>query len=301
MWKTVVDKYGNNGNCYFEIFNEPSCYNKTDLCNLYDSWLKKYPGVPKKRVILDGSGLAMNVPDVGSDSRFDSCFLAVHEYSFFGSSSSVAESDWANQIKSFVGNYSDRTVCTEWGGPMSPGSKNGISYDYLDYSKSPTNYLEAYVRGVSSQLRSWKMGSFYWPGLRDGDWYSMTVKSGSGSTIMLSIPNQSGLDRLKYSWADTVAVAVSLSGKIARRSSGVTIVRTASGLRMEFTAPNDGLASVNVINLNGKAAKTMSFSTSAGRFYSRDLDGTGIPDGLYLVTFSNGGSIINRSKILLTR
>ena len=80
-------------------------------------------------------------------------------------------------------------VLTTWGGPMSPGSK---AYDYLDYDKSPTNYFQAYIPGISSQLRSWNMGSFYWIGLRDGDWYSMTTKSGSGGKITLSIPNQSG-------------------------------------------------------------------------------------------------------------
>ena len=31
MWKTVVDKYGANPNAYFEIFNEPNMYTKTDL------------------------------------------------------------------------------------------------------------------------------------------------------------------------------------------------------------------------------------------------------------------------------
>jgi hypothetical protein len=83
---------------------------------------------------------------------------------------------------------------------MSPGSKNGKNYDYLDYSKPPTNYFEGYIRGISNQLRNWNMGSFYWPGLRDGDWYSMTIKDGSGADITLSIPNQSGLDRLHYAW-----------------------------------------------------------------------------------------------------
>lgn len=301
MWKTVVNKYGNNGNCFFEIFNEPSCYNKTDLCNLYDGWLKKYPSVPKKRVILDGSGLAMNVPDVGSDSRFDSCFLAVHEYSFFGSSSSVAESDWANQIKSFVGNYSDRTVCTEWGGPMSPGSKNGISYDYLDYSKSPTNYFEAYVRGVSGQLRTWKMGSFYWPGLRDGDWYSMTIKSGSGSNITLSVPNQSGLDRLHYSWADTIAVAVAPIDKKAVPASDFKVTVNELTLKIEFKAPQSELTSIKLINLNGRVMKTMSLLTRAGEIYSRSFDCSGIPEGFYLLNLENGGSTINCSKVSLTR
>ena len=130
---------------------------------------------------------------MGGDSRLDGCLLAVHDYSFFGSESMTSESQWADHLKGAVGSYADRTVCTEWGGPMSPGSKNGNSYDSLDYSKTPTNYFEAYIRGISSQLRSWKMGSFYWPGLRDGDWYSMTIRSGTGANIMLSVPNQSGL------------------------------------------------------------------------------------------------------------
>jgi MYXO-CTERM domain-containing protein len=208
MWKTVVDKYGSNDNAYFEIFNEPNMYSKTDLANLYNSWLTQFPTVPKGRVILDGTGNAQNVSDVGSDSRLDGCLLAVHDYSFFGSESMTSESQWVSQFKGEVGNYADRTVCTEWGGPMSPGSKNGKSYDYLDYSKSPTNYFEAYIRGISSQLRSWSMGSFYWIGLKDGDWYSMTTKSGSGAKTTLSIPNQSGLDRLQYSWTGPSAGGV---------------------------------------------------------------------------------------------
>jgi hypothetical protein len=200
MWKTVVDKYGDNENAYFEIFNEPNMYSKSELGDLYNNWLTKYSTVPKGRVILDGTGNAQNVPDVGSDSRLKDCLLAVHDYSFFGGETMTKESDWENHIKGSVGSYADRTICTEWGGPMSPGSKNGKSYDYLDYSKSPTNYFEAYIRGISNQLRSWNMGSFYWPGLRDGDWYSMTIKSGSGANITLSIPNKSGLDRLQYAW-----------------------------------------------------------------------------------------------------
>jgi hypothetical protein len=200
MWKTVVDKYGSNDNAYFEIFNEPNMYSKTDLVTLYTSWLTQFSTVPKGRVILDGTGDAQNVPDIGSVSSLDGCLLAVHDYSFFGSDTWTTESQWVSQFKGEVGNYSDRTVCTEWGGPMSPGSKNGISYGSLDYSQSPTNYFEAYIRGMSSQLRAWNMGSFYWPGLRDGDWYSMTTRSGTGANLVLSVSNQSGLAQLQNAW-----------------------------------------------------------------------------------------------------
>ena len=87
---------------------------------------------------------------------------------------------------------------------MSPGEKNGVHYDYMDYNSTPTNYFMAYIRGMSDQLREWEMGSFYWPGLRDGDWYSMTKRSGEGANIKLEIVNQSGVDRMKMAWADTV-------------------------------------------------------------------------------------------------
>jgi hypothetical protein len=140
------------------------------------------------------------VPDIGSVSSLGGCLLAVHDYSFFGSDSWTSDSQWVAQFQGEVGNYSDRTVCTEWGGPMSPGSKNGISYGSLDYDTSPTNYFEAYIQGMSSQLRAWNMGSFYWAGLKDGDWYSMTSRSGTGTSLALSVPNSSGLAQLQNAW-----------------------------------------------------------------------------------------------------
>jgi hypothetical protein len=218
MWKTVVDKYGGNANAYFEIFNEPNAYSTTDLISLYSSWLTQFPTIPKSRVILDGTGNAQNVPNIGSASALNGCLLAVHDYSFFGSDTWTSESQWVSHFKGEVGNYADRTVCTEWGGPMSPGSKNGVSYGSLDYSKSPTNYFEAYIRGMSSQLRAWNMGSFYWVGLKDGDWYSMTTRSGTGANLVLSVPNQSGLAQLQNAW--TGAAPTGAGGAGGGGSSG---------------------------------------------------------------------------------
>jgi len=203
MWETVVKKYGDHPNAYFEIFNEPHMYNKTDLRNLYADWLKKFPDVPRDHILLDGSGLAWNVPDIADDPRFEGCLFAVHEYTFWNMSITT-EQGWKNSFKGKVGKYIDRTVCTEWGGAMSPGDKAGVHYDYQDYNKAPTNYFTAYIRGMSDQLREWEMGSFYWPGLRDGDWYSMTKRTGEGANIKLQIVNQSGVDRMQMAWADTV-------------------------------------------------------------------------------------------------
>ena len=198
MWDTVVARYAGNSNAYFEVINEPYGYSTPDLNNLYSGWLARHPDVPRGRVILDGAGLAQNVAAVGQDSRLNETLLAVHDYSFFAGYED--ETSWANHIASSIGGYASRTVATEWGGPMSPGSKNGVSYDTIDYNIPSGSFFADYLRGVSSKLRELGVGGVYWPGLRDGDWYSLTRRTGSGSNITLTLTNPSGLNRLRYSW-----------------------------------------------------------------------------------------------------
>ena len=140
MWKTVVDKYGGNDNAYFEIFNEPNMYSTTDLVTLQQlahaiSDRSEEQGHPRR----DRRCPECSQHRVGQ--RAHGCLLGVHDYSFFGSDTWNSESQWVSQFKGEVGSYADRTVCTEWGGPMSPGSKNGVSYGPLDYSKSSDELL----------------------------------------------------------------------------------------------------------------------------------------------------------------
>ncbi|HTJ71822.1 MAG TPA: RICIN domain-containing protein [Actinospica sp.] len=200
MWDTVIAKYGTNANVYFEVINEPYAYSASALQTFYVNWLARYPSVPVGRVILDGSGYATGVSTVGSDSALNGTLIGAHYYTFFVSSPYNDENQWANGIASEIGSYASRTVATEWGAPMSPGSKNGVSYNTIDYSIESGSYFAEYVRGVSSELRTLGVGSVYWPGLRDGDWYSLTSKTGTGSSIALSLVNSSGLTRLQYAW-----------------------------------------------------------------------------------------------------
>ena len=200
MWDTIVGKYASNPNAYFEVINEPYGLSTTDLDNLYNTWLTRYPNVPRGRVILDGGGLAQNGAAVGNDSRLNNTLIAIHDYSFFVSPPYTTESQWANHLAGEIGSFASRTVVTEWGGPMSPGSKDGVHYDTIDYNVPGTNYFDDYIRGMSTELRTLGVGSVFWPGLRDGDWYSMTSKTGTGAGITLSLVNASGLDRLQYAW-----------------------------------------------------------------------------------------------------
>ena len=316
MWETVVNKYGKHPNAYFEIFNEPHMYSVEELRNLYAEWLKKFPDVPRDHILLDGSGLAWNVPDIADDPRFEGCLFAVHEYTFWNMSITTEEG-WKRSFQGKVGKYVDRTVCTEWGGAMSPGEKNGVHYDYMDYNSAPTNYFMAYIRGMAEQLREWQMGSFYWPGLRDGDWYSMTKRSGEGANIKLQIANQSGLDRMQRAWADTVAtVPVDTSAKDSVVKDTVvkdTTVKDSSAVRDSSAQTDSSLAigksgRLGKINLKNTSALLQVFSMT-GKFmgiveasvYDRsDLAKTlrqaGFAMGVYLVRHV-GSRTVHRIKI----
>jgi Ricin-type beta-trefoil lectin domain-like len=271
MWDTVIAKYGSNPGAYFEPINEPYGYSTTDLDNFYNGWLTRYPGVPRSQVILDGAGAATNIPAVGSDSRLNGTLLGVHDYSFDVGSPYTTESQWESQFASEVGSYASRTVATEFGAPMSPGSKNGVNYGKLDYSQSSNDsiYFVAYLRGITSELRALGMGSVYWPGLRDGDWYSLTVKSGSGAGISLTITNASGLARVQYAWG-------SGSGG-GGGNSHVKIVNAGTGMYI------DGAGATS----NGSAAKQYSSSGSTNQQWTIVADGSyveiqNLATGLYL-------------------
>ena len=155
MWAKLVETYGDHPNAYFEIFNEPHMYSKDELRNLYAEWLKKFPNVPRDHILLDGSGLAWNVPDIADDPRFEGCLFAVHEYTFWNMSITT-EQGWKNSFKGKVGKYIDRTVCTEWGGAMSPGEKNGVHYDYQDYN---TSRLTSAACPISSANGKWAVST----------------------------------------------------------------------------------------------------------------------------------------------
>src|SRR6185369_7827845 len=78
MWDTVINKYGSNANAYFEVINEPYGYSTADLTNFYNTWLTRYPSVPRGHVILDGTGYAQNAANIGGDSRLNNTLIGIH-------------------------------------------------------------------------------------------------------------------------------------------------------------------------------------------------------------------------------
>jgi hypothetical protein len=187
MWQSVTTKYGASANVWFEPFNEPFGYSAADLKTLYAQWLGRFPVIPAGRILLDGTGYATGVNTIGADSRFDSCLLSFHMYTWF-EKNNVTVGDWEQTISTL--NYPGRTILTEFGVPMTNGK---------DYLAPPGSDVEvAYLQGLTNALRSAKVGSIYWPGLRIGDSYSMLSLSGS----TLTTNSTSGLARLQFAWGN---------------------------------------------------------------------------------------------------
>jgi hypothetical protein len=211
MWDTIVANYRNNTQVYFECFNEPHGYSATALTTLYNTFVTRYPGVPKNRFVLDGTGYSTGVNTIGADTRFDSCLLSFHDYTWFETSKTTV-ADWEQPVKSLA--YPARTIVTEFGTVMTDGT---------NYTGAPgSNVNNTYLQGMTNSLHDLGVGCVYWPGLRTGDTYSMFTSNGSS----LATNSASGLTRLKYAWG-TGTIAPTYASftagayyKVVNRNSG---------------------------------------------------------------------------------
>jgi hypothetical protein len=189
MWQVVVAAYQTNDLVYFDIHNEPYGYGSA-WNDAAAQWLADFPSVPRGRVIVAGTGYDDNVNPVGSDARFAGCILQLHIYGFWHTDW-TAQKQWSDSMTSALGPYASRTLVGEWGAPMTTGTDYGVMTD--------GNTDRSYVLAVSNVMHDAGMGSCYWPGLRNGDSYSMT-KLNSGSPLTLTVNSASGLTRLHWAW-----------------------------------------------------------------------------------------------------
>lgn len=188
MWDTVINAYGSNGNVYFEILNEPYGYSKDSWLNLCGQWLSRYGSVPRSRVLVAGTGYSERVAEVGGDSRVSGCLFSQHLYAYWMTKNSM--SAWYDEIAARVGPYSSSTVLTEIGCTMT----SGLNF----YGTVTTNNEVCYLQGMCNYARDKNVGLVYWPGLRDGDSYSLTGRSNGGTSLYVN--NASGVQELRWAW-----------------------------------------------------------------------------------------------------
>ncbi|MFD8492704.1 cellulase family glycosylhydrolase [Amycolatopsis sp. NPDC059657] len=188
MWDRVTADYGGNGGVYFEPMNEPFGYSLNAWVSLCSGWLSRHSSIPRGRVLISGTGYNDNVTGVGAASALNGTLLSLHFYGFWASDTTRAA--WRANLVSRLGSYSSRTIIDEAGAPMTTG------LNYTNGATQDGNVFTAYFAATTDLARERKMGVVYWPGLRDGDSYSITRQSGSG----LAVNNPSGVAQLRWGW-----------------------------------------------------------------------------------------------------
>ena len=202
MWGTVISRYGGSSNFYFDIMNEPYAMSASQLTSFEAGWLATYPSVPRDRVIVPGTYSDNNLCAEGADSQLNGTLLSLHIYSMFGDSHTT-EAAWVSDFESNLCGYASRAVVTEFGAPMT----TGVNYDGPRDGTNDISYLYA----ITDTVRSLGMGSVLWTGVKQATQTAgpgpcenascaITSLGGSGTSLSLSVTNQSGLDRLQYGW-----------------------------------------------------------------------------------------------------
>jgi endoglucanase len=230
MWDVVINKYNSNSHFYFEIYNEPNGYSASAWTNFAASFLAHYPNVSRGRIVVAGVGNDADLGAVGADSRLNGTLLSLHLYSVFGINHTT-EAAWVTELNTHLAGYSSRAIITEFGVPMT----TGVNYDGARDGDNNTSYLYA----LTDTARSLGMGLIYWPGLRNGDWFSMETLNGSGTNLSLTNNNTTGVDRLKYGYGLTSG------GGGGGGSSYYKIINRNSGLALDISGgstANGGLA-----------------------------------------------------------
>jgi hypothetical protein len=186
MWTTVVNKYGGNGNVYFEPLNEPFGYSASAWISIASGWLSTFSSVPRSRVIIAGTGYDDNLSAVGASSALSGTLLALHIYGTW--SNYTTESAWVSNLNSRISGYSSRTIIDEFGAPMTTGVNYLTNHDNGQY--------QSFFAAVTDTSRSDGMGNVVWAGLKTGDSYSMEAHNGSG----LSNNNASAVTQVRWGW-----------------------------------------------------------------------------------------------------
>ena len=186
MWDTVVAEYGKNPHVYFEPMNEPFGYTLDEWVSLTSGWLDDHADVPRKRVIVSGTGYNDDVTGVGAAEELEGTLLSLHFYGFWADH--TTEEEWKQNLLPRIGEYGWRTVVSEAGSPMTTG---------LNYGNHEGDVYTSYLGALTEVARDQGIGLVYWPGLRTNDAYTLTTMVGDGD---LEVTNESGLAQIQWGW-----------------------------------------------------------------------------------------------------
>jgi hypothetical protein len=209
MWDTEIARYLNNPLIYFDPMNEPVGMTTPQWLNFAANWITRASaaGLPRSRMFIegaqaDGGGWGTDLRPLCNDSRFDGVYLAMHRYAFpYGART---YDDWVNDIKTYMGNCSSRTVIEEFGAD----ADNGINYDATPSSTTPKEV--AFLRAITDVARQYNLGTIWCHGIggrtTSPDHDSLNILrlysafDGGTGNLPLWEPNPTAVARLEYAW-----------------------------------------------------------------------------------------------------
>ena len=200
MWHEVIREFIDQHDVFFEIFNEPYGYSDAEWRDIAHHWMQRHArnsdSPERTRILVSGSGYNENLNGVSCDPRFEGCRLSFHLYSWFGGKHKTADA-WKQELRQRIGaKNASRTIVTEWGVPMQNKSADFYS------SQSTLTTDQAFAKAMTEVIFEERMGSCYWPGLRDGDDFSLLERM--NDTTHLRLINDSGRSLLLNSFSGAV-------------------------------------------------------------------------------------------------
>ena len=162
-WREVAAAF-NGSNVRYEIFNEPFGYKTAK--EYFEEMKKIYTeaGLPIDRVILDGTGYADSLKELGK--LWDGT-MAYHFYPNWVPDGQQTQSKYSNRCQGDIDGFSHRLFVTETGSDLSKNNK-----DYEQYDPSPHDGAVNSLRGLQDCLSAMKqkgkgvLGVYPWHG-----WY----------------------------------------------------------------------------------------------------------------------------------
>jgi hypothetical protein len=171
MWQVVVNAYATNEFVYFDVFNEPSGYSAQQFITLVHQWWAQYPTVPANHILVAGTTTDIDVNVQGADTELAGCYLNIHIYDNGTETAATAEAN----LKTHVGPYYARTIVSEYAGGT------------------------AFLQGLTTQMKTWEMGSCYWAGLEGTG--GIARLNGTAPNYTLTVNNAATLTLIQSGWS----------------------------------------------------------------------------------------------------
>ncbi|MFE4911290.1 ricin-type beta-trefoil lectin domain protein [Streptomyces sp. NPDC056652] len=209
MWDTVIARYLANPLVYFDPMNEPVGFTTAEWLNFAANWITRASaaGLPRDRMFIegaqiDGGGWGSDLRPLCDDSRFNGVYLAMHRYAFPYEARTYAY--WVNDIKTLMGNCTDRTVIEEFGAD----ADNGIDYDATPSATTPKEV--AFLRAITDVIHDYGLGAIWCHGIggrtTSPDHDSLNILrlfsafGGGTQNLPLWEPNPTAVNRLLYAF-----------------------------------------------------------------------------------------------------